>query len=60
MRLRPIVLLATLLTAGAALEACTNLLITKGAVEEIFNICSQVEVNPTLPPRTDSPSSFMP
>ncbi|WP_243304168.1 dipeptidase [Geothrix oryzisoli] len=34
MRFRPIVLLATLLTAGAALEACTNLLITKGASKD--------------------------
>lgn len=31
MRLRPFVLLSTLLAAGAALEACTNLLVTKGA-----------------------------
>jgi len=34
MRLRPIVLLATLLAAGAALEACTNLLVTKGASKD--------------------------
>ena len=34
MTLRPLVLLATLLTAGAALEACTNLLITKGASKD--------------------------
>ena len=34
MRLRPLVLLATLLAAGAALEACTNLLITKGASKD--------------------------
>jgi len=31
MRIRPLLLLATLLAAGATLEACTNLLITKGA-----------------------------
>lgn len=34
MRLRPLVLLATLLAAGAALEACTNLLVTKGASKD--------------------------
>jgi len=31
MRLRPLALLATLLATGVALEACTNLLVTKGA-----------------------------
>ncbi len=34
MRLRPLVLLASLLAAGAALEACTNLLVTKGASKD--------------------------
>lgn len=34
MRFRPLVLLATLLAAGAALEACTNLLVTKGASKD--------------------------
>jgi len=34
MPFRPIVLLATLLAAGAALQACTNLLITKGASKD--------------------------
>lgn len=34
MRIRPLVLLATLLTAGAALDACTNLLVTKGASKD--------------------------
>ncbi|NWJ40199.1 MAG: C69 family dipeptidase [Geothrix sp.] len=34
MRLRPLVLLTTLLAAGAALEACTNLLVTKGASKD--------------------------
>ena len=34
MRIRPLVLLATLLAAGAALEACTNLLVTKGASKD--------------------------
>ena len=34
MRIRPIVLLASLLAAGAALQACTNLLITKGASKD--------------------------
>ncbi|GLH74073.1 peptidase C69 [Geothrix limicola] len=34
MRLRPIALLATLLAAGAGLEACTNLLVTKGASKD--------------------------
>ena len=34
MRIRSIALLATLLCAGAALEACTNLLVTKGASKD--------------------------
>ena len=34
MRIRPLALLAILLSAGAALEACTNLLITKGASKD--------------------------
>ncbi|HJV48476.1 MAG TPA: C69 family dipeptidase [Geothrix sp.] len=34
MRLRPIAILACLLAAGAALEACTNLLVTKGASKD--------------------------
>ncbi len=34
MRMRPLVVLATLLAAGAALEACTNLLVTKGASKD--------------------------
>jgi len=34
MRLRPIALLATLLAVGTALEACTNLLVTKGASKD--------------------------
>ena len=34
MRMRPLVLLTTLLAAGAALEACTNLLVTKGASKD--------------------------
>lgn len=34
MRLKPLVLLAALLTAGAALDACTNLLVTKGASKD--------------------------
>ncbi|HEY3399597.1 MAG TPA: C69 family dipeptidase [Geothrix sp.] len=34
MRIRPLVLLASLLAAGAALEACTNLLVTKGASKD--------------------------
>ena len=34
MRLRPLVLLASMLAAGAALEACTNLLVTKGASKD--------------------------
>lgn len=34
MRLRPLALLATLLAAGTALEACTNLLVTKGASKD--------------------------
>ncbi|MEI6592156.1 MAG: C69 family dipeptidase [Holophagaceae bacterium] len=34
MRIRPLVLLATLLAGGAALDACTNLLVTKGASKD--------------------------
>jgi len=34
MRLRPLALLALLLAAGTALEACTNLLVTKGASKD--------------------------
>jgi dipeptidase len=34
MRLRPLVLLAALLAGGAALDACTNLLVTKGASKD--------------------------
>ena len=34
MRLRPLALLAILLAAGTALEACTNLLVTKGASKD--------------------------
>ena len=34
MRFRPLVLLASLLAAGASLEACTNLLVTKGASKD--------------------------
>jgi len=34
MRIRPLVLLASLLATGAALEACTNLLVTKGASKD--------------------------
>ncbi|MBP7617992.1 MAG: C69 family dipeptidase, partial [Geothrix sp.] len=34
MRLRPLALLVTLLAAGTALEACTNLLVTKGASKD--------------------------
>jgi len=34
MRLRPLVLLASLLAAGAGLDACTNLLVTKGASKD--------------------------
>ncbi|HEX9009983.1 MAG TPA: C69 family dipeptidase [Holophagaceae bacterium] len=34
MRIRPLALLAILLSAGAALEACTNLLVTKGASKD--------------------------
>ena len=34
MRLRPFALLATLLAVGASLEACSNLLITKGASKD--------------------------
>lgn len=34
MRLRPLALLATLLAAPAALDACTNLLVTKGASKD--------------------------
>lgn len=34
MRIRPLALLAILLSTGAALEACTNLLITKGASKD--------------------------
>jgi dipeptidase len=34
MRMRPLVLLASLLSAGAALDACTNLLVTKGASKD--------------------------
>jgi dipeptidase len=34
MRLRPLALLVTLLAVGTALEACTNLLVTKGASKD--------------------------
>ena len=34
MRFRPLVLLATLLAVGTALDACTNLLVTKGASKD--------------------------
>jgi dipeptidase len=34
MRLRPLVLLASLLAGGPALQACTNLLVTKGASKD--------------------------
>ena len=34
MRIRPLVLLAGLLATGTALEACTNLLVTKGATKD--------------------------
>jgi dipeptidase len=34
MRVRPLLLLATLLVVGTALEACTNLLVTKGASKD--------------------------
>jgi dipeptidase len=34
MRLRPLAVLATLLTVSAALDACTNLLVTKGASKD--------------------------
>jgi dipeptidase len=34
MRIRPLVLLASLLAIGATLEACTNLLVTKGASKD--------------------------
>ena len=34
MHIRPLVLLASLLATGAALDACTNLLVTKGASKD--------------------------
>jgi dipeptidase len=34
MRIRPLLLLTSLLAAGAALDACTNLLVTKGASKD--------------------------